>query len=61
VGYLRTWSSTQRFIAATGRDPLKEIMDELRVAWGAPEQTRKVIWPVVLRVGLKGMPKPPME
>src|SRR5439155_1152709 len=61
AGYLRTWSSTQRFIAATGRDPLKEIMDELRVAWGAPEQTRKVIWPVVLRVGLKGMPKPPME
>jgi len=36
-------------------------MDELRVAWGIPEQTRKVIWPVVLRVGLKGTPKPPMK
>jgi len=53
VGYLRTWSSTQRFIAAKARDPLKPIMDELRAAWGAPEQTRNVIWPLTLRVGRK--------
>jgi len=53
VGYLRTWSSTQRFIAATGRDPLKEIMDELCVAWRAPEQMRNVVWPLTLRMGLK--------
>src|SRR6266550_5253252 len=61
LGYLRTWSSTQRFIATKDADPLEQISDELRVAWGTPEQTRKVVWPVVLRVGLKGMPKPPME
>jgi SAM-dependent methyltransferase len=53
VGYLRTWSSTQRFIAAKGIDPLKQIMDELRVAWGAPEQKRNVIWPLTLRIGRK--------
>jgi hypothetical protein len=53
VGYLRTWSSTQRFIAAKGSDPLKPIMDELRAAWGAPEQTQNVIWPLTLRVGRK--------
>src|SRR6516165_2515827 len=29
VGYLRTWSSTQRFIAVKGGDPVKEISDEL--------------------------------
>jgi SAM-dependent methyltransferase len=51
VGYLRTWSSTQRFIAAKGSDPLKQIMDELGAAWGAPEQTRNVVWPLTLRVG----------
>jgi SAM-dependent methyltransferase len=53
VGYLRTWSSTQRFIAAKGSDPLKQIMDELRAAWGVPEQTRTVIWPLTLRIGRK--------
>ena len=51
VGYLRTWSSTQRFIAAKGSDPLKQIMAELRAAWGTSEQTRNVIWPLTLRIG----------
>jgi SAM-dependent methyltransferase len=53
VGYLRTWSSTQRFIAAKASDPLQQIIDELRAAWGAPEQTRTVIWPLTLRIGRK--------
>jgi len=52
VGYLRSWSSTQRFIAAKGSDPLKQIMDELRAAWGTPEQTRNVIWFLTLRIGV---------
>jgi SAM-dependent methyltransferase len=53
VGYLRTWSSTQRFVAAKGSDPLKQIIGELRAAWGTPEQTRNVIWPLTLRIGRK--------
>ena len=53
VGYLRTWSSTQRFIAARGTDPLQEISHQLRNAWGNPEQTRKVVWPLTLRIGAK--------
>ena len=61
VGYLRTWSSTQRFIAAKGIDPLKQIMDGLRVAWGAPEQKRNVIWPLTLRIGLREMSEPLTE
>jgi SAM-dependent methyltransferase len=52
VGYLRTWSSTQRFIAAKRLDPLTQIADELRGAWEAPQQRRKVVWPLVLRVGV---------
>jgi SAM-dependent methyltransferase len=56
VGYLRTWSSTQRFIAAKGGDPLNDINSELRAAWGTPEQTRKVIWPLTLRVGVDAAP-----
>jgi len=52
-GYLRTWSSTQRFIAAKDSDPLEEITDELRNAWGDPQQIRDVAWPLAVRVGLK--------
>jgi SAM-dependent methyltransferase len=52
LGYLRTWSSTQRFIAEKHTDPLEQTTDELRNAWGDPEQTRKVTWPLILRIGL---------
>ncbi len=51
LGYLQTWSSTQRFIAAKGTDPLKQIIVELRTAWGGSQQTRNVTWPLVLRIG----------
>ena len=53
VGYLRTWSSTQRFIAAKDSDPLEEITSELCDAWGDPQQIRDVIWPLTVRVGCK--------
>jgi SAM-dependent methyltransferase len=53
LGYLRTWSSTQRFIAEKGSDPLEQIMDELRSAWGRREQTRSVTWPLIVRIGRK--------
>src|SRR6266481_483160 len=43
LGYLQTWSSTQRFIAANKRDPLEAIADGLRAAWGDPGQMRKVV------------------
>jgi SAM-dependent methyltransferase len=53
LGYLRTWSSTQRFIAARGEDPLEQISDDLRSTWGKPGQTRRVTWPLVIRIGRK--------
>jgi SAM-dependent methyltransferase len=53
LGYLRTWSSTQRFIAAEGSDPLEQIIDELRAVWGDSQQTRNVTWPLILRIGIK--------
>jgi SAM-dependent methyltransferase len=53
LGYLRTWSSTQRFIAAKGTDPLDQITNDFRRAWGKPQQTRSVSWPLVVRIGRK--------
>jgi SAM-dependent methyltransferase len=59
LGYLQTWSSTQRFIAAKGGDPLDQIRKDLSAVWGDANQTRCVVWPLTLRVGLKtqGVPK----
>ena len=56
IGCLQTWSSTQRFIAAIGTDPLEQIIDELRRAWGNAQQMRTVIWPLTLRVGVNTPP-----
>jgi ubiquinone/menaquinone biosynthesis C-methylase UbiE len=49
LGYLGTWSATQRFMAARQRDPLDQIEAELRAAWG--ENGRRVVWPLAVRVG----------
>jgi SAM-dependent methyltransferase len=61
LGYLRTWSSTQRFIAANQRDPLGEITNELHAAWGNAKQTRRVVWPLTLRVGIETMAESPKQ
>ena len=53
LGYLQTWSSTQRFIAAHASNPLEQIIDELRAAWGDSQQARNVTWSLVLRIGIK--------
>ena len=53
LGYLRTWSSTQRFIAARGSDPLEQIVDDLCRAWGNSGQKRSITWPLIIRVGHK--------
>jgi SAM-dependent methyltransferase len=50
LGYLRTWSATQRFMAAEERDPLAGVENELRSAWG--DQMRRVIWPLTVKVGI---------
>lgn len=49
LGYLGTWSATQRFMAAEKRDPLEQVAEELRKQWGAGK--RRVKWPLTVRVG----------
>jgi SAM-dependent methyltransferase len=51
VGYLHTWSATQRFIAANQRDPLEDVEEDLRSAWGNAKELRRVVWPLTVRVG----------
>lgn len=50
IGFLRTWSGTQRFIAARGDAGVVAFENELARRWGS-EPVRKVTWPMVVRAG----------
>lgn len=50
IGYAKTWSSTTRFAAANGVDPLVAFDQELRPAWPDEEQ-RRVEWPLTILAG----------
>ncbi len=51
VGYLGTWSATDRYRSANGEDPVALVAADLAAAWGEPEAVREVRWPLTLRVG----------
>lgn len=51
VGYLTTWSSTQRFAEAQGWEAIATFADRLKRMWGKPDSLQKVQWPLHLRVG----------
>lgn len=51
LGYFSTWSATNRHIKTTGRNPIEPLATELGSAWGDPNVTRRIVWPLALRVG----------
>jgi SAM-dependent methyltransferase len=51
AGYLSTWSAVQRARAATGTDPVGEVVESLRPHWGTDDEARRVAWPLTLLVG----------
>jgi hypothetical protein len=51
LGYLRSWSATQRYLAANGEDPVGLVEPDLRAAWGDPTCVREVRWLFHLRAG----------
>ena len=51
LGYIRTWSATQGFLEAKGSDPVAELDRELRPGWGDPATSRRIVWPLSMRVG----------
>lgn len=51
VGYLATWSAVKEFKTKMGEDPLAAMEAELRDAWGDPEETKPIAWPLVIRAG----------
>lgn len=51
LGYLGTWSATQRYRQQQGTDPLAALRAELLHTWSAPQAKRTVKWPIHLRIG----------
>jgi ubiquinone/menaquinone biosynthesis C-methylase UbiE len=53
LGYVGTWSATQRFREAEGYDPLPQLGQELARTWGDPALSRRVRWPLSVKAGHK--------
>lgn len=51
LGYLRSWSATQRYQKDRGEDPVALVESSMRAAWGDPSAVRAVQWDFHLRCG----------
>lgn len=51
LGYLGSWSATQRCLRATGRDAVEACAADFAAVWGDPGQVRDVCFPLALRAG----------
>lgn len=49
--YLFTWSGTQNFIKKEGRNPLEDVYEDFKSAWGGEDVKRKVIWDLKIKAG----------
>jgi ubiquinone/menaquinone biosynthesis C-methylase UbiE len=52
VGYLSSWSATNRYIKARGSDPLPQLREALAPYWNTAEGTLLIIWPLKVRAAL---------
>lgn len=50
MGYLETWSATQRYIEENQEDPVQIISKPLEFAWCDISHMKKVIWELNLKV-----------
>jgi len=51
AGFLSSWSGTKIYHQEKGHHPLKEIWDDLLIAWGDENLKRNLNWPLYMRVG----------
>lgn len=53
IGYISTWSATQKFIDKLGYHPAQQFYEQLIKAWGDPEKTLRFRSSLYLRIGRK--------
>lgn len=51
VGYLNTWSSTQKFITLEKYNPVEELAMDLKKSWGTSAERKLISWELYLKVG----------
>ena len=51
MGYLNTWSATQRFQQKNEQNPLDMVRRLLVKTWGDPQRRQTLRWPLYLRLG----------
>lgn len=51
IGYLTSWSATQRFLEMRKYSPVDDVKEKLLAAWGDADSPRRVQWPLYLRLG----------
>jgi hypothetical protein len=52
VGYLETWSSTQRYINDKGQAVILKKFEEIINSVSSPEKLIVIDWPIYWRIGL---------
>jgi SAM-dependent methyltransferase len=53
LGYIRTWSATERYRQTRHHDPVQDLAPNLAQSWGDPALPRLIHWPLSLRLGSK--------
>jgi ubiquinone/menaquinone biosynthesis C-methylase UbiE len=51
LGYVRTWSAVQRYVEATGMNPVPRLGERIALHWSDPEVPREIEWPLTVRAG----------
>jgi len=51
LGYVGSWSATARYRERRGEDPVSTLAAALSPLWGDPHERRRIVWPLVLRMG----------
>ena len=55
LGYVDTWSALRQYRLRTGNDPLPQFARRVEECWGRSSLSRRVTWPLSLRVGRVGV------
>ena len=48
LAYLESWSALQRYIKANEKNPLADLKEDFKAAWGSAKR-RQIVWPLTLR------------
>jgi SAM-dependent methyltransferase len=54
-GYLTTWSAVGRYRTERRDDPVPDAIRAVAAVWGDPVRTRRIAWPLTLRVARKSL------